>query len=832
MELQLNTILPLVTKPIRYTGGEYNVYIKETEKKPIYFGLLMPEVYEIGMSNYGLKILYSVLNRQKNVVTERAYAPWLDFGNKLKANKIPLYSLESKKPLQKFDILGFSLQSELAYTNVLYMLDLANIPLFSKDRTSQDPLIIAGGPCTVNPLPIHDFIDLFVVGDGEEIVIEIVQVYNNWNRKVRNDLLTELSRLTGVYVPLIHRPEYNEIKKRNIEVLREDDFPYPPLVPICEVVHDRLTIEISRGCSRGCRFCQAGFINRPVRMRSVAEISRLAEQGIRATGWEEMSLLSLSASDYPNLQELIAVLSRQMAKRRVAISLPSMRGEDFQPDLAQSLAEIKKTGLTFAPETASPKLRSLVNKDISEEKIFASIANAAQMGWRNIKLYFMIGLPNEEYADLDAIVYFLKHAASVSPRISFKFSLSPFIPKPHTPLQWCKFEDKQMLKEKIEYLKAKMRRRNTSAKWENPDVSYVQAILARGDQKLNPVLAQVYHNNGIFQDWSEKFDLSLWQNAFEKHGLDVNEYLQEKEMSERLTWDFINTGLDKKFLKREYEKAFNFEKSLNCFEKCSECGIRNCEIKNDNESRAIIQDDVMVNSAGRLETDRTSTTFDYRLTDNDLKPVFGFGAQGLFLNKKFRIKYLVGETYRYAGHLDLVRAIYRTLRRSELPIAYSKGYSPHPVVSFGPPLPVGVISSGEYLDIEMVQTYNGNVVRDLGFFMPHDMRIEAARQISRKTPTLGKSCNLAQYQIVNIPWQLDKDVLLQKKEVIKSIHNIEITSTNTVNLTITIAPKVKLYGVLQELFSKQDDEVRCLNVERKDFYVLQNGKIFSPMEEE
>lgn len=832
MEQQLADILPLVTKPIRYTGSEYNVYVKEQVLKPIYFGLLMPEIYEIGMSNYGLKVLYSLLNRQKNVITERAFAPWLDFGDKLKSSNIPLYSLESKKPLKEFDILGFSLQSELSYTNILYMLDLADIPFLSQDRSAQDPLIIAGGPCTLNPLPVRDFFDLFVIGDGEEAVREIVQVYQNWNRKNRQDLLRDLAKLKGIFVPLVHNPKTAQIQKRNISYLQEDDFPYPPLVPICEVVHDRLAVEISRGCTRGCRFCQAGFLNRPVRVRSVSEISRLVERGIRATGWEEISLLSLSTSDYPDLPELIAVLKRQTAKRRVAISLPSMRGEDFSADIARSLAEIKKTGLTFAPETATSKLRALVNKDISEEKIFSSIANATAMGWHNIKLYFMIGLPNEEYKDLDAIIHFLKTVAAMSSRTNIKFSLSPFIPKPHTPLQWCQFEDKESLKQKTDYLKSTMRKRNISAKWENPDVSYIQAIFARGDEKLNSVLVDIYRKNGIFQDWTEKFDLNLWQESFEKFNIDVSVYLKQKEINEQLDWDFIDIGINKDYLKQEFQKAFKYEKTSSCYENCSNCGVKDCTVYNDNKK--LIQTKAEVSDKDNQEsvTSQSRAKIDFRLTDDDLKPVYGYGRDGLFLNKRYRIKYKVGEAFRFAGHLDRVRAIYRTLRRSELPIAYSHGFAPHPIVSFGPPLPVGVISSGEYLDIEMAHIYNGNIVRDLGFFTPRDICIENARLIDRNRATLGKSCNLAQYVITEIPWQLNIENLLQQKQNINGIYNIEATSNNSINLMLAIAPKIKLYGVLQELFSKSEPEVRCLKVERKDFYVLKNERIFSPMEEE
>jgi len=822
MEKNLREILPLVTKPIRYTGGEYNIYIKEPENHPIYFGLVMPEVYEIGMSNYGLKVLYSVLNREKNIIAERAYAPWLDFGDKLKSANISLYSLESSRPLKEFNILGFSLQSELSYTNVLYILDLSGIQLFAKDRTAKDPLIIAGGPCTVNPLPIQDFFDCFVIGDGEEVAIEIADVYEDWNKKNRQDLLKDLSKLEGVYVPLVHNTRKDIIKKRAVTSLKEEDFPYPPMVPICEVVHDRLTLEISRGCIRGCRFCQAGIINRPLRMRPVSDILRLAERGIRSTGWEEVSLLSLSASDYPELQDLVARMVRQMVKRKVAISLPSMRGEDFNPQLAHSLQEIRKTGLTFAPETASAKLRSLVNKDISEDKIFASIQNATQAGWRNIKLYFMIGLPEEEQSDIEAIINFVKQAAGISQRVGIKFSLTPFIPKPHTPLQWAGFESATTLKEKLEFARKVIKRRNVSAKWENSDVSFIQAILTRGDEKLNEVILDIYKNGGIFQDWTEKFNIEMWLSTFANHGVNVEKYLKPRDTEESLPWDFIDVGVKKSFLKEEYKKAMAHEITVNCQTSCADCGIKGCDL-NPIESSNNSSD-----TSSPTENPGKDSNYDYRLSADDFKVNTPYG---LFANLKLRIKYTVGETFRYAGHLDIVRAIYRTLRRSELPIAYTQGFSPHPVVSFGPPLQVGVVSSGEYLDIETARTYNGNIVRDLGFFLPRDIRILSARSISRKTESLGKTCNLAEYEIKNIPWDFDKELLVKQKETILGIRNIEVNS-NGVRMHLMIAPKIKLYDTLHQLFQKDEATVRCLDVERKDFYILKNDRMFSPMEEE
>jgi radical SAM family uncharacterized protein/radical SAM-linked protein len=829
MTEELNKILPLVTKPIRYTGGEYNIYIKEPENHPIYFGLLMPEVYEIGMSNYGLKVLYSILNRQKNIIAERAYAPWLDFGEKLKSSNIPLYSLESKRPLKDFHILGFSLQSELSYTNILYILDLSKIPLLSRERKYKDPLIIAGGPCCVNPLPVNEYIDAFVIGDGEEVSLEIAQVYEQWDKKNRADLLSLLAKIEGVYVPLVHDTSKIIINKRSIASLREEDFPYPPMVPICETVHDRLTVEISRGCTRGCRFCQAGIINRPLRMRPVTEIMRLAERGIRSTGWEEVSLLSLSTSDYPYLEELVAQLTRQMAKRRVAISLPSMRGEDFNTQLAQSLQEIKKTGLTFAPETASDKLRSFVNKDISENSIFSSIRTAAEKGWRSIKLYFMIGLPGEDHSDIEALVQFVKQASNIAPRATIKFSLTPFIPKPHTPLQWAGFESPKTLKEKIDFVHNMITRRNINAKWENPDVSFVQAILARGDEKLNKVILDIYNKDGIFQDWTEKFNISLWQQCFENNNINTTDYLKEKDISQKLNWDFIHIGVDKSFLKQEYEKAKRSEKTANCQITCQKCGVKGCDLNSNNDT---IPKETRAEPQQATENITEDTKYDFRLKSDDFKASFPFGTEDLFSNVRFRIKFSVGETFRYAGHLDIVRTIYRTLRRSELPIAYTQGFSPHPIVSFGPPLQVGVISSGEYLDIEMARSYNGNLVRDFGFFMPKDMRIIHTRMINRKIDSLGKSCNLAQYEIKDIPWTFDKEDILKQKENITSIKNIEVNGNQTIKFNLTIAPKIKLFIIMQELFKKDEAIVRCLNIERKDFYVVKNDRIFSPMEDE
>ncbi|MEO0115850.1 MAG: TIGR03960 family B12-binding radical SAM protein [candidate division WOR-3 bacterium] len=803
----LKEILPLVNKPIRYTGGEYNILIKEPETETIFFGLIMPDIYEIGMSNYGLKILYSILNQNKRVIAERAYAPWPDFGAKLKTNSFPLYSLESKRPLKNFHILGFSLQSELSYTNILYVLDIAQIPLLSENRTPSDPLIIAGGPCCVNPLPLKSFIDAFVIGDGEEVVLEIVTAFADWNRKNRSDLLAALAKIEGVYVPLIHSSG-QVIKKRTVAVLNETNFPYPPIVPICEIVHDRLTIEITRGCTRGCRFCQAGILNRPLRIRPKEEIIRLAERGIRSSGWEEISLLALSPLDYPELPELVKSLTQNLQKRMVALSLPSMRGEKFSSELAQLLAYIKKSGLTFAPETMSPRLRALVNKDIADTTIINAVKDAVSTGWKGIKLYFMIGLPGETESEVLAIADFVETISQINRKGEIRFNLSTFTPKPHTPLQWAGFESLPTLKHKIETIRHRLRRKNLRPKWDNPEMVMIQTVLARGDEKLGEVIRNVYGSGGIFQEWSEFFNFQRWQDTAARLGVDLAAYLKPIALDQPLPWDFINVGVSKDFLKNEYLKAQRGEKTQDCaIGECTDCGA--CT-------------DLPNRIPKQNLTEVTKGNVDYgRLP----RRITGFEL----LKTRFRIKYSVGENFRYASHLDLVRAFYRAFRRSELPIAYSQGFSPRPLISFGPPLPVGVTSQGEYLDFQMAHHYSGNIVRDFGPFLPRDLRIIAVQPIGRQTESLGKIINLAKYEITDIG-KIDQKEILTRKDQINGIYQLDFGPNQNLFIWLQIAPKIKLFATLAQLLNWDEEKVRVLKIERKDCYVLLNGKIMTPLE--
>ncbi len=803
---KINEVLPLVTKPIRYTNSEYNAFYFDPGTRRVNWVLAVPDVYEIGMSNYGLRILYSIINRLPDASCERCYVPWPDFGEALRTNGLPLYALESKRPVKEFDILGVSLQSELCYTNLLYLLDLAGIPRHRQERRAGDPLVVAGGPCAVNPLPLADFVDAFVVGDGEEVIREITAVYADWDRRQRDGLLKALVRLDGVFVPGFNGGDGGRVVRRVVKELREEDFPFPPLVPICEITHDRLTVEIARGCVRGCRFCQAGMINRPLRFRDVDQIVRLVERGIRASGWEEVSLLALSALDYPYFLELVERLNSRLRERRVAISLPSTRGEDFTPELAFNLQEVKKAGLTFAPETASGRLRALINKHISEVKIMESIRNALDAGWGGVKLYFMLGLPGETEEDVKEIGRFVNEIARLCRGRMVRFNLTPFIPKPHTPLQWAGFAPLAVTREKMEVLKGMLTRRNIKPKWESVESSFVQALLARGDERLGEVIERVYERGGVFQEWTEFFRFSLWEEACAEAGVDPQVYLAEKPVTEKLPWDFIDVGVSKEFLREEYRRAQAGAATPDCLQgECSGCGA--CPGVKPGVPAPV----------ARAGEDEPAARYGRRA-----RPVREFSE----LKSRFRLKYVVDEQFRFAAHLDRVRAFYRTLRRSELPVVYTRGFAPKPMLSFGPPLPVGLTSDGEYVDVYLSYHYSGNVVRDLGAFLPRGLKIVGARLVPNSAPSLGEIINLGRYEV-----RVDAEAAeraLSQAGTINGVKGAGLDEEGRLVLDLAIAPGVKLFDVLGQLLGLTGNEVRGVVVKRKDCLVWEEGGIRSP----
>ena len=592
-----DSILYQVTKPARYTGGEWNSIVKDWDKTRLKFVLSYPDVYEIGMSNMALPILYELLNRQPDVLAERVFAPWVDMEAILRAKGIPLVSLETKRPLKDFDIIGFSLGYELTYTNVLNMLHLAQIPVLAAERDSSHPIVIAGGTCALNPEPMADFIDFFVIGDGEEVLPELLDCLRDWKAKAaaKQELLLQVANIPGIYVPSLYQVEYQAtglfksitptvpVAKPSIQRRIVSKLPPPvtrPVVPYIEVVHDRGAIEIQRGCSRGCRFCQAGIIYRPVRERSQEEVIQGVGEIITNCGYDEVSLVSLCTNDYPDIDKLVANLIHRYQEHILTLSLPSLRTDSSSVSLVASLPSHRKTGLTFAPEAGSQRLRRSINKYVPEDEILETAAAAFSKGWSSLKLYFMLGLPSETLDDVNEIAQLVDKICSVGrkdagKRPQIRVSVSTFVPKPHTPFQWAAQENQAELDTKHELLKQELRRTRSRLSWPDPKVSLLEAVLSRGDRRLGKVIHRAWQLGCTFDAWSEHFNYDHWVQAFAETGLEPGFYARrERPLDELLPWAHIDVGVTTAFLKREYERAIEDRKTPDCrYNTCNTCGL-------------------------------------------------------------------------------------------------------------------------------------------------------------------------------------------------------------------------------------------------------------------
>lgn len=605
---ELEPLLQRVEKPARYIGSELNLRPPRHDGAQVKFLFAFPDTYEVGQPNLGLAILYEIVNEQEGMVAERTFAPWVDLESFMRRHGIPLFSLDNHLPASCFDVLAFSCASELVYTNVLNMIDLAGIPVRASERRPEDPLVIAGGHAVHNPEPLADFLDAVVIGDGEEVIVEIGQVVAEFKSQLRRakgpdsraaarrDVLVALASLEGVYVPSLYEPIYSDegelrglrrltsaapeiVEKRTVVSL--SDFPYPknPLVPLTEVVHDRLNVEIFRGCTRGCRFCQAGMITRPVRERPRSQVEAMIADGLSKTGYEDVSLLSLSSADYSGIEKLSASLMDQMECARVSLSLPSLRVDAFTVELATEIQRVKKSGLTFAPEAGTWRMRRVVNKLVTDEDLMAAVEAAFQKGWKRVKLYFMIGLPTERDEDVEAIGSLANEVAVLGRRYVrdpyVTVSVGAFVPKPHTPFQWAPHVPPKEVKRRIEVLKSSGLDRAVKLKWHDPEASTAETLASRGDRRVADVVERVWRRGGTFQEWSEHFDFRAWTRACEELGVSLDRICYDEWERDRvLPWDHISVGLYKEFLWEDWQASKQAGYLQDCrWTPCYDCGV-------------------------------------------------------------------------------------------------------------------------------------------------------------------------------------------------------------------------------------------------------------------
>lgn len=599
-------ILMQVEKPARYIGNEVNAVMKNKEEIDIRFAFVFPDVYEIGMSHLGIQILYDMLNQREDIWCERVYSPWTDLDKIMREQQIPLFALESQDAIKDFDFIGITIQYEMCYTNILQVLDLAQIPLMAKDRTEDDPIVIGGGPCTYNPEPLADFFDIFYIGEGEIQLYELMDRYKEWKKsgQSKQQFLEMAAEIPGLYVPAFYDVTYDEaglissftpnnvhasavIEKQMVMDVSDTYYPKKPVVPFIKATQDRVVLEIQRGCIRGCRFCQAGMVYRPTRERDVKMLKDYAYQMLKNTGHEEISLSSLSSSDYSQLEELVTFLIDEFKGKGINISLPSLRIDAFSLDVMRKVQDVRKSSLTFAPEAGSQRLRNVINKGLTEEVILEGAGQAFEGGWSRVKLYFMLGLPTETEDDMKAIAHLAEKIAKRyyeipkeqrNGKCQIISSTSFFIPKPFTPLQWASMLNREDYIARANIvnheMKAQLNHKSLKYNWHEADVTILEGVFARGDRRVGKALLEAYKLGCLYDSWGEHFNYELWMQAFENTGVDIDFYnLRERDLDEILPWDFINIGVSKSFLKREWKNAMDGKVTPNCRKQCSGCGM-------------------------------------------------------------------------------------------------------------------------------------------------------------------------------------------------------------------------------------------------------------------
>ncbi len=744
--LKYEDLLPLVRKPSQYMGGEINAIKKDLDKVKTVMALVFPDMYAIGMSHQGLKILYHIVNKNSEYAAERVFSPDLDYEELLRGKGMPLGSLENKIPLNKFDIVGFTFPYEMSYSNILNILDLGHIPLLKEDRAENKPLVIGGGPCAFNPEPLADFFDCFIVGDGEEVVLEILSLYSDskMNNESKNDLLQRMAEIKGVYVPSMFRIEYFEegqvknihpennkyrkINKRILLDLNKVDYPIAPVIPFTKLIHDRVSIEIDRGCTEACRFCQAGFTYRPVRERSVEKILEISKCAIDLTGYGEISLLSLSSGDYSEINTLVPELMGDFLSSHISLSLPSLQPRTLKKGLIDCLGSAGKTGYTLAIEAGSQRLRNILNKKITEKDIFMAVENISLSGTEMVKLYFMIGLPTETYEDLEEIYLICKKIFSKAKKMNPRFKklnigFSFFVPKPHTPFQWIPQDNLLEMQKKLDFLKRKFSSRaKYKIKWQNPKLSFLEAVFARGDRRLGKVLLNAFKLGCKFDGWSDQFDYDRWMKAFKKSQVDPAFYAQRNiSKFELFPWDLIDIGVKKEYLLKEYLRSNQEFLEDDCRKgKCLICGLENvCP---------------NIKKIEKKDVNGYTKALDVMKTKKQME-----NGTAIF---KYRIQFTKMGITRFLSHAEISVLLIRILRRAKLPVYYSKGFHPRPKISFDFALPVGMESKSEFFDVLLTEEMSPDFIRKrLNNQTPNGMEICLVTKISLNSKPLPLSAN-------------------------------------------------------------------------------------------